>query len=69
MEAAEELSRESGVDAEVINLRTLNPLDNSHYCRLCEKTGRCVVAHEAPKTQGFGAEIAAHIDGKVVFSI
>jgi len=59
--AAHELSDQEGIEVEVLNLRTLNPLDiNAIVCSV-EKTGRCVVAHEAPKTQGFGAEIAALI--------
>ncbi|MBA3956963.1 MAG: alpha-ketoacid dehydrogenase subunit beta [Parachlamydiaceae bacterium] len=59
MEAAQQLSSE--VDVEVINLRTLNPLDINTITQSVQKTGRCVVAHEAPKTQGFGAEIASQI--------
>lgn len=55
MQAAE------GMDVEVINLRTLNPLDIETIAASVKKTGRCVVAHEAPLTQGFGAEIAARI--------
>ena len=52
---------ESGVDAEVINLRTLNPWDRATVMRSVEKTGRLVIAHEAPKNCGFGAEIAATV--------
>jgi 2-oxoisovalerate dehydrogenase E1 component beta subunit len=59
MQAAESLEKKEGVTVEVINLRTLNPLDIPAIVASVEKTGRCVVAHEAPKTQGFGAEIAA----------
>jgi pyruvate dehydrogenase E1 component beta subunit len=61
MEAAEEVAREKGVDVEVINLRTLNPLDINTISNSVQKTGRCVIAHEAPKTQGFGSELAALI--------
>lgn len=57
--AAETLAQNKGIDVEVINLRTLCPLDINTIVRSVQKTGRCVVAHEAPKTQGFGAEIAA----------
>lgn len=59
MIAAEELS--DRYDIEVLNLRTLNPLDVDAIIASVEKTGRCVVAHEAPLTMGFGAEIAALI--------
>ena len=46
---------------EVIDLRTLNPLDENTIVQSVKKTGRCVVSHEAPLTQGFGAEISALI--------
>ena len=61
MEAAQELSEQEKIDVEVINLRTLNPLDINTLVTSVQKTGRCVIAHEAPKTQGFGAEIASQI--------
>lgn len=61
MEAAEELAKEQGIDVEVINLRTLNPLDINALTSSVNKTGRCVISHEAPKTQGFAAEIASQI--------
>ena len=60
MTAANELASE-GIDVEVLNLRTLNPLDVDTIFNSVKKTGRCVIAHEAPKTQGFGAEITARI--------
>jgi 2-oxoisovalerate dehydrogenase E1 component beta subunit len=56
--AAVELERE-GVDVEVINLLTLNPLDLNTLVVSVQKTGRCVIAHEEPKTMGFGAEVSA----------
>lgn len=59
MQAAQEIYDAKGIEVEVVNLRTLNPLDvNTIVCSV-QKTGRCVISHEAPKTQGFGAEIAA----------
>lgn len=58
MEAAKELQAK-GISVEVLNLRTLNPLDLNAIVTSVQKTGRCVIAHEAPLTQGFGAEIAA----------
>lgn len=61
MEAAQKLAEEESIDVEVLNLRTLNPLDINAISASVEKTGRCVIAHEAPKTQGFGAEISALI--------
>jgi 2-oxoisovalerate dehydrogenase E1 component beta subunit len=50
---------ESGIDGEVIDLRTLVPLDLDTIVASVEKTGRCVVVHEAPRTSGFGAELVA----------
>jgi len=60
LEAAENLAVE-GVDAEVVDLRTLSPLDRAAIVDSFEKTGRAVVVHEAPKTGGLGGEIAATI--------
>ncbi|MEO0851298.1 MAG: alpha-ketoacid dehydrogenase subunit beta, partial [Pseudomonadota bacterium] len=51
----------TGVDAEVIDLRTLLPLDVETIIASVKKTGRCVVVHEATKTSGFGAELSAQI--------
>lgn len=48
-----------GIDAEVIDLRTLMPMDIDAIVQSVEKTGRCVVAHEATLTSGFGAELTA----------
>ena len=46
-----------GLDAEIIDLRSLVPLDVDTICSSVSKTGRCVVAHEATRFSGFGAEI------------
>jgi len=60
LDAAEALSRD-GVSAEVVDLRSLNPLDRETMLASVVKTGRAVVVHEAPRSNGFGAEIAALI--------
>jgi 2-oxoisovalerate dehydrogenase E1 component len=60
MEVAEELAK-SGVEAEVIDLRTLVPYDEETVLASVKKTGRALVVHEAPLTAGFGAEIAARL--------
>ncbi|HLA80274.1 MAG TPA: alpha-ketoacid dehydrogenase subunit beta [Thermoleophilia bacterium] len=60
LEAASELAS-LGVDAEVIDLRTLIPLDKETVLSSVAKTGRLVIAHEATRTSGFGAEIAAMV--------
>lgn len=52
-------AEETGVDAEVIDLRTLSPLDLDSIVRSVSRTGRCMVLHEATLTSGFGAELAA----------
>jgi 2-oxoisovalerate dehydrogenase E1 component beta subunit len=56
---AEAAAAETGVDAEIIDLRTLLPLDLDTIVASVEKTGRCVIVHEATLTSGFGAELAA----------
>ena len=53
--------KEAGVDAEIIDLRSLLPLDLETIRRSVEKTGRCVVVHEATRTSGFGAELIAEV--------
>jgi 2-oxoisovalerate dehydrogenase E1 component beta subunit len=50
---------EKGIDAEIIDLRTLVPLDIEAVKKSVEKTGRCMIVHEATRTSGFGAELSA----------
>lgn len=63
-EIAEKLSKEQGIEAEVIDLRTIVPLDFDTLLKSIQKTGKVLIAHEAPKQCGFGAEIAARISEK-----
>jgi 2-oxoisovalerate dehydrogenase E1 component len=56
-----EAVRSSGVSADIIDLRTLNPLDMDTIMKSIKKTNRVIVAHEDNLTNGFGAEIAAQI--------
>ncbi|HKF40959.1 MAG TPA: transketolase C-terminal domain-containing protein, partial [Candidatus Acidoferrum sp.] len=58
LEAAEALAKE-GIEAEVIDLRTLMPLDEDAVLRSVRKTNRCLVVHEDTKTGGLAGEIAA----------
>ncbi len=51
----------AGVDAEIVDLRTLAPLDTDTLCGSVCKTGRCVIVHEATRFSGFGAEISATV--------
>lgn len=62
--SAAETVAEGGIDCEVIDLRTLWPLDVDTIARSVEKTGRLVVVHEAPKTCGFGAEVLTSVSEK-----
>lgn len=52
---------DSGLDGEVIDLRTLVPLDIETIVNSVKKTGRCVIVHEATHTSGFGAELSATV--------
>ena len=58
---AAEAASEDGRDVEVLDLRTLSPLDLETITESVNRTGRCVIAHEAPVFGGFGGEIAARI--------
>ncbi|MBI3732917.1 MAG: alpha-ketoacid dehydrogenase subunit beta, partial [Chloroflexi bacterium] len=60
LEAAHRLADE-GIELEVVDLRTLVPLDDEAIFRTVRKTGKVVVAHEATRTAGFGGEIVARI--------
>ena len=60
-EVAEIAQQRLGVSCEVIDLVSILPWDRETVFNSVVKTGRCVVAHEAPLTSGFGAELAAAI--------
>ncbi len=60
-EAADTLAEEDGVQSEVIDLLTISPLDRETVVASVQKTGRAVIVHEAPRSFGPGAEIAASI--------
>jgi pyruvate/2-oxoglutarate/acetoin dehydrogenase E1 component len=62
--AAADQASEEGVESEVIDLRTLWPLDVDTVVDSVKRTGRLVVVHEAPKTCGFGAELVAIVNEK-----
>lgn len=66
---AEAAAEASGIDVEIIDLKTLVPYDIETIARSVNKTGRVVVAHEAPRTSGFGAELAAQIQEECFYAL
>ena len=66
--AATELAQ-SDIDAELLDLRTIIPFDTETVLESVTRTGRAVVVHEAPRTAGFGAEIAAQIYEQAFYSL
>ena len=68
LEAADALAKD-GISAEVIDVATLTPLDFDTIRESVHKTGRCVIVHEAAKTAGFGAEIAARLAEESMYDL
>jgi 2-oxoisovalerate dehydrogenase E1 component beta subunit len=66
---AEAAVAETGIDGEVIDLRTLLPLDTDTIEASVAKTGRCVIVHEATRTSGFGAELSATVQELCFYSL
>jgi 2-oxoisovalerate dehydrogenase E1 component beta subunit len=66
---AREVAERQGIDAEVIDLRTLVPLDIATIEMSVNKTGRCMVLHEATRTGGFGAELAALVQERCFYAL
>ncbi len=64
---AEAAAKAKGIDAEIIDLRSLVPLDMEAIIKSVKKTGRCVVVHEATRTCGFGAELAASVQERCFY--
>ena len=62
-------ARADGRSVEVIDLRSLSPLDVGTICSSVRRTGRCVVVHEAPLTAGLGAEIAARVTEECFYQL
>jgi 2-oxoisovalerate dehydrogenase E1 component beta subunit len=62
-------AEEAGADAEIIDLRTLLPLDLETIAGSVKKTGRCVIAHEATRTCGYGAELAALVQEECFYHL
>ncbi len=68
-EAAAEKAGQEGISVEVLDLRTLSPIDTQAIIASVQKTGRAVVVHEAVRTGGFGAEVAALIQEHAFLSL
>jgi len=68
-ERASEIASSKGIETEIIDPRTLSPLDSEAIVRSVRKTGRAVVVHEGPRTCGMGAEIAARIQEEALLHL
>ncbi len=69
LRAAETAAAEYDWDLEIVDLRSLNPLDFDTVAASVRKTGRAVVLHEGPRTLGFGAEVAARIQEELFYEL
>jgi len=69
LEAAKKAQQEEGTSVEVIDLRTIWPLDEEAITASVEKTGRAIVVHEAPRAGGVGAEVTAIINERCLYSL
>lgn len=69
MAAAAAAEAQAGLAVEVIDLRSLAPIDVDAVVASVEKTGRCVVVHEAPRTLGIGAELAAQVQERAFYHL
>jgi pyruvate dehydrogenase E1 component beta subunit len=67
--AAAEVAQQEGRSLEVVDLRSLSPIDWDPVVASVEKTGRAIVAHEAPGFLGMGAEIAAGLTERAFYSL
>lgn len=63
------VAREKGVDAEIVDLRTLVPLDIKAVEKSVQKTGKCLIVHEATRTSGFGAELSALVQERCFYHL
>ncbi|MGW1249215.1 alpha-ketoacid dehydrogenase subunit beta [Streptomyces sp. NPDC002535] len=69
LEAADTARREHGWELEVVDLRSLAPLDFPTIAASVSRTGRCVILHEGPRTLGLGAEIAARVQEELFWDL
>jgi 2-oxoisovalerate dehydrogenase E1 component beta subunit len=66
---AAHVNEEEGSSVEVVDLRSISPLDHQTVTRSVKKTGRCVIVHEAPTAFGIGAELAARVTEEAFFHL
>jgi 2-oxoisovalerate dehydrogenase E1 component beta subunit len=66
---SEAAAQETGIDAEIIDLRSLWPMDLQTVVDSVKKTGRCVIVHEATRTSGFGAELSALVQEQCFYHL
>ena len=69
LEAAKQAQQQNGTSVEVIDLRTISPLDEATIASSVDKTGRAVVVHEAGRAGGVGAEVTAIINERCLYSL
>ena len=69
LQAATQVEQATGATVEIIDLRTIAPLDEAAIVASVSKTGRAVIVHEAPRTGGVGAEIIAVINEHCLYSL
>jgi 2-oxoisovalerate dehydrogenase E1 component beta subunit len=67
--AADLAKAKHGINVEIIDLRTILPYDSETMTKSVQKTGRCLITHEAPKTGGFAAELTTHIQEECFYSL
>ncbi|MEG3598391.1 MAG: transketolase C-terminal domain-containing protein, partial [Pseudomonadota bacterium] len=65
----EAVCREKGVEADILDLRTLVPLDIEAIEASVERTGRCLIVHEATRTSGFGVELSALVTERCFYHL
>jgi 2-oxoisovalerate dehydrogenase E1 component beta subunit len=65
----EAIARDKGIDIDLLDLRTLLPLDIDAIVQSVEKTGRCMIVHEATRTSGFGAELSALVQERCFYHL
>lgn len=63
------LAEKEGISCEIIDLRTILPWDVETVVNSVNKTGRCIVTHEAPITNGFGSEVASKVQERCFLSL